>query len=113
MRRLMPLPLVFILGALSVSTSRADEPLLRIATFQVDATPPLGSPLCVGSVAPAQRVVDPLSARGIILLGEAAPIVLCSVDWEEISNTAHDAWCCVPMPSLLGIHIILPAIILP
>ena len=71
---------------------RQEEPLLRIATFQADVTPPLGAPLCHGSVAPVKRIVDPLSARGIILLTDQAPIVLCAVDFVAISNEAHDAW---------------------
>jgi len=69
----------------------ADKPL-RIATFQVDATPPLGSPLCDGAVLPVQKVEDPLSARGLILLTDGEPIVLCAVDWVGIGNDGYDAW---------------------
>ena len=65
---------------------------VRIATFQTDVTPPLGSPLSYGFVRPAERIVDPLSARGVILLTEEKPIVLCVIDWVAISNGAHDAW---------------------
>lgn len=68
------------------------EPL-RIATFRVDVTPPLGSPLCCSAgVKPAEKIVDPLSARGIILLGPAKPIVLAAVDWEGIANEGWDEW---------------------
>jgi hypothetical protein len=69
----------------------ADEPL-AIATFQADVTPPIGSPLCGGAVEPAKEIVDPLSARGLILFVEPAPLVLCVVDWVGIGNAAHDAW---------------------
>lgn len=65
---------------------------LKIATFQADVTPPLGSPLCHGSVAPAKEIVDRLSARGIVLIGSGEPIVLCAVDWVAISNEGHDAF---------------------
>lgn len=65
---------------------------LRIATFQVDATPPLGTPLCDGAVDSARQIVDPLSARGIVLLTNRRPIVLCVVDWVGIGNAGHDAW---------------------
>ena len=68
------------------------KPVLRIATFQADVTPPVGSPLSYGFVRPVERIVDPLSARGVILLTEEKPIVLCVVDWVAISNGAHDAW---------------------
>jgi hypothetical protein len=69
-----------------------DSEQLRIATFQVDATPPLGSPLCDAAVPPAKEIVDPLSARGIVLLGSGRPIVLCAVDWVGIANGGNDAW---------------------
>jgi hypothetical protein len=78
-------------------------PPLKIATFQVDVTPPLGAPLCDALVAPAAKIDDPLSARGIILLnpGETArgdakpaakPIVLCAVDYVGIGNDGNRAW---------------------
>ena len=70
---------------------RAAEPL-TIATFQADVTPPIGSPLCDGLVKPAATIVDPLSARGVVLFGEGKPIVLCAVDWVGIGNGGHDAW---------------------
>lgn len=72
--------------------ARADEPL-QIYTFQADVTPPIGSQLCHGGVGPAKRVDDPLSARGLVLLGAGKPIVLCSVDWTGIGNDAQVAWC--------------------
>lgn len=70
----------------------ADSRPLEIATFQTDATPPLGSPLCDGAVPPAKEIVDPLSARGIVLLGSGQPIVLCAVDWVGIANGGNDVW---------------------
>src|SRR5581483_43196 len=85
---------VCLIGALVVSLSsaaRAGEPL-RIATFQVDVTPPLGAPLCDSLCPPASEIVDPLSARGIVMVGDKQPIVLCAVDWVGIGNGAYDAW---------------------
>lgn len=72
--------------------ARGDDPPLAIATFQVDATPPLGSPLCGGAVPPARAVVDPLSCRGVALLASGGPVVLCAVDWVGIANEGHDVW---------------------
>ena len=40
----------------------------------------------------ARKIEDPLSARGIVLLGVGKPIVLCAVDWIGIANGGHDAW---------------------
>jgi hypothetical protein len=58
----------------------AKDPL-RISVFQVDATPPLGSPV---AYALARKIEDPLTARGVVLLGIGKPIVLCAVDWINI-----------------------------
>lgn len=83
--------LVFSLLIGSANLALADEePPLSIALFQADVTPPLGSPLCNGGVKPAMKIVTPLTARGIILLGADQPIVLCAFDWVGIANESHD-----------------------
>ncbi|HUT89775.1 MAG TPA: hypothetical protein VMY37_09780 [Thermoguttaceae bacterium] len=94
MRRHPVLLLALMAVSLWAARGFADEAArpLRIATFQADVTPPLGAPLCHGNVRPAERIVDPLSARGIILLADGPPIVLCAVDWVGIGNAAHDAF---------------------
>jgi hypothetical protein len=76
---------------LVASTIAFAEPL-RLATFQIDVTPPLGSALCDGLVPNAVSIDDPLSARGIVLLGSGDPIVLCAVDFVGIGNGGYDAW---------------------
>lgn len=61
---------------------------LQLATFDIDATPPVGS----------QLTYDPmvnnwdlgLRAKGIIILGAGQPIVMCSIDWIGISNESQD-----------------------
>lgn len=72
-------------------TSVLAEPL-KIATFQIDVTPPLGSPLCEGFVPPAAKIDDPLFTRGIVILGAGEPIVLCAVDFVGLGNAGFDAW---------------------
>jgi hypothetical protein len=62
---------------------------LRISVFQVDATPPLGTPV---AYALARKIEDPLTARGVVLQGIGKPIVLCAVDWISIANGGHDVW---------------------
>ncbi len=70
----------------------AQEPL-RIAVFQTGVTPPLGSPLCCDTgIKPAAKIVDPLSARGVILFGSGKPIVLASLDWVGIESEGWDEW---------------------
>lgn len=83
--------LVSVVLAAWASWSHASEPL-KVGAFQVDVTPPLGAPLCDGLVQPAKEIVDPLSARGVVILSEQQPIVLCAVDWVGIGNGGYDAW---------------------
>ena len=63
---------------------------LSIATFDVDATPPLGAMMAYDHVTNCWDLG--LRARGIVLLGAGAPIVLCAVDWIGIANEGHDAF---------------------
>jgi hypothetical protein len=62
---------------------------LRVGVFRVDVSPPLGSPV---AYAPARKIEDPLSARGIILLGAGKPIVLCTADSLGIGNEGFEQW---------------------
>ncbi len=67
--------------------------MIRLSTFQSDVTPPMGHPLCAGWYPPAHAVEDPLFASGLILVEEGeAPIVLCALDWAELSNGDYDRW---------------------
>lgn len=63
---------------------------VRLSTFAVDASPPIGSPLAYD---PTREVTRPLSCRGIVLLSAEKPIVLCTVDWLGIGNEGNDAFC--------------------
>ena len=82
--------LFLAVGLAEIPSARADE--LKLGVFSVDVTPPLGSPLCDSLCPPASEIVDPLSARGIVLLSKEAPVVLCAVDWVGIGNDGHRAW---------------------
>jgi len=59
---------------------------LRVGTFAVDATPPIGSPL---AYVPTKEITLPLSCRGIVLRGNGQPVVLCAVDWIGIGNDSQ------------------------
>ena len=74
----------------SSAASTAMSGSLRIATFDVDATPPIGSMMAYDPV--TNRWDLGLRARGIVLLGAGEPIVLCAVDWIGIANGGHDAF---------------------
>lgn len=63
---------------------------LRVATFDVDATPPVGSMMAYDPVTNHWELG--LRARGVVLLGAGEPIVLCAVDWIGLANEGHEAF---------------------
>lgn len=65
---------------------------MHLASFKVDVTCPIGHPLTAGWKDPATGFSDPLYAVGIVLHGADKPVVLCAVDWCEISNRSHIMW---------------------
>ena len=84
----LPLSIPFV-----SATFGQDGKPLKLATFQADVTPPVGSVLCHGNVKPAVKIAEPLSARGVILIpGDRKPIVLCVVDFVNIGNASNDQW---------------------
>jgi hypothetical protein len=70
----------------SLQDQKSNE--LSIATFDVDATPPVGSYMAYGRVLNTWDMG--LRARGIVIIGAGKPIVLCSVDWIGIANDSQD-----------------------
>jgi hypothetical protein len=76
------------LFCLAPSSAAADE-LVAVSSFEVDVTPPLGSPLCNGNRPPAMEISTPLSARGIVILNAGKPILICALDWVGIANESH------------------------
>jgi hypothetical protein len=73
-----------------VPAQTTDESVVKLATFDVDATPPVGSAMAYD---PVKRLGElTLRCRGIVLTGADQPIVLCSVDWIGIANGAQDTF---------------------
>jgi len=62
---------------------------LRVGVFNIDASPPIGSPLAYD---PTKEVTSPLSFRGVVIAGAGKPIVLCAVDWIGIANEGQSAF---------------------
>ena len=63
---------------------------LRLGTFDIDATPPVGSRMAYD---PVTNVWDlGLRARGIVLVGSGQPVVLCAVDWIGIANEGNEVF---------------------
>ena len=82
----MKLFLAFI--ALSLTSSAQEA--LKLATFDVDATPPLDSAMAYDQVKRVDELT--LRCRGVVLIGAEQPIVLCAVDWIGIANEGHDVF---------------------
>jgi hypothetical protein len=80
---------VFAAAESSVPTNSIPS-ALRVSTFDMDATPPIGSMMAYDPV--TNRWDLGLRARGIVLMGAGEPIVLCAVDWIGIANEGHDAF---------------------
>ncbi len=64
----------------------------HLATFKVDATPPMDHPLCGGWIKPVVAVDDPLWLRGVVLMGAGMPIVLAALDWTGVMDESHRLW---------------------
>lgn len=64
----------------------------KLATFQLDVTPPVGHPLLGNQFNPSTSVLDPLEARGLVITGPDQPVVLISIDWCEVRNDAFQRW---------------------
>jgi hypothetical protein len=62
--------------------------VVRLATFDIDATPPIGSHMAYDPV--TNKWDLGLRARGVVILGSGEPILLCAVDWIGIANEGHD-----------------------
>lgn len=62
---------------------------VRVGTFDLDASPPVGSPL---AYLPTKGIGTPLRCTGVVIVGKGKPIVLCAVDWIGISNGGYTAF---------------------
>jgi len=61
---------------------------LRLSTFDIDVTPPVGNPLAYDVSINTWDLG--LRAKGVVLQGAGLPIVLCAVDWLAIGNEGMD-----------------------
>lgn len=82
----------------STFVSAADQPQappppptgVTLATFDIDATPPVGSIMAYNPVRRVDEIT--LRCRGIVLMGSGQPIALCALDWIGIGNEGHDVF---------------------
>jgi hypothetical protein len=86
-----PLLALVATGVLTFATASAGVGI-RVATFEADITIPIGHACMGGGVADAKEIVDPLFAKGFVLLGAGRPIVVVALDWCQCNNDSYDRW---------------------
>lgn len=91
--------LIILVGILPVfsgskafcSPDKTKASALHLATFDIDATPPVGTQLAYDRENNEWDLG--LRAKGIVIIGAGQPIVICVVDWIGIANDGQDAFC--------------------
>lgn len=92
-KQLCLLTLVVILFQGGGLASGAEEaPQYRVATFEAVVTIPVGHACMGGGIADAREIIDPLFAKGFVLLGGEKPVVVAAVDYCQLNNDAYDRW---------------------
>ncbi len=100
-----------VFSAQAAQEPKAAQPSeLRLAVFDIDATPPIGSRMAYDPV--TNKWDLGLRARGVVLLGAGQPILLCAVDWIGIANEGYGAFriglaqAAGTMPSRVAVHVL-------
>ena len=81
---------LFIWCLMAMATVHAAEPTLRVATFRVDVTPPIGDGPCVGAMPKVASIEHPLEMRGGVLQTASDTFVIASIDYCGICNTSDE-----------------------
>ena len=77
---------IFILGFILAHTELVLGHDLKLGVFEIDASPPIGSPLAYD---PVKEIETPLTCKGIVILGNPSPVVIVVLDWIGIGNGSH------------------------
>lgn len=63
---------------------------LRLGTFEIDVTPPIGDGPCVGFMPRVDSIEHPLKMKGIVLKNEDDTFVIAAIDFCGICNTSDE-----------------------
>ncbi len=66
------------------------EPVLQVATFRADVTPPIGDGPCVGFMPKIASIEHPLEVRGIVLRANGQTFVIAAIDYQGLCNSSDD-----------------------
>lgn len=86
MRLVLALSIALTSCFLAPPAEAANAATLRVATFECDATPPVGSWLYTE---PLKTVEHPLLAKGIVLDDGSHRYVLAAIDWCVLAGSTH------------------------
>ncbi|MDR1746740.1 MAG: hypothetical protein LBR49_05655 [Tannerella sp.] len=75
---------------LSTEFQSEENEAIQISTFDIDATPPVGSYLTYEPMIGSYDLG--LRAKGIVLKGAGMPVVLCAIDWIGVNNESQDVF---------------------
>jgi hypothetical protein len=90
--QILKLYFIFLLLTVGKANCAAQDNFgyLQISSFDIDATPPVGSALAYDPM--VNRWDLGLRARGVVIQGSGEPIVLCAIDWIGIANESQDVF---------------------
>jgi len=86
---------LWLIGLVLASSCPCGAANWRVATFEADITIPIGHACMGGGIADAREIVDPLFAKGFVLLNEEEnekPVVVLALDWCQCNNDSYDRW---------------------
>lgn len=107
---LLTIALLLFTGYVAGANLSTDKSNLKVSTFDIDVTPPIGYKLAYGTMINSYDLG--LRAKGIVLLGSGQPIVLVSIDWTGINNECEDefkrslASAAGTVPERVAVHVI-------
>jgi putative membrane-bound dehydrogenase-like protein len=81
------IPILLIVVFFASGAGKEEETSLRVATFDIDVTPPVGSAMAYTTVEKSPELS--LRCRGVVLLGSGDPIVMAAIDWIGVANEGY------------------------
>jgi hypothetical protein len=83
--------LVLVMATWLIATAALGaEPVLQLATFRADVTPPIGDGPCVGFMPKVNSVEHPLEVRGVVLRANGQTFVIAAIDYQGLCNSSDD-----------------------
>ena len=82
--------LLAVMWLMTAAATFAAEPVLQLATFRADVTPPIGDGPCVGFMPKVDSIEHPLELRGIVLRANGQTFVIAALDYQGLCNSSDE-----------------------